>query len=723
MPHTSTALPPTGLLCELLEQPQRTDVCNPRPRFGWVVRDQAPNAWQVAYQILVACGLDPLGQDVGDMWDSGEPHPGHQWQADSASLHVPYEGKPLEPNSTYCWKVRTWNQRNEVSPWSEAQVFHTGELNEGHVTPAYPLEQHAIEAVEVVAVAAGHTFVDFGRAAFGTIELTLTCARAGTVDVHLGEVLDGAHAIHRRPGGARRYRLVRLATRQGTHTYRIAVPPDPRNTQAVRANGQAGAVLMPGTVGEVLPFRYAEIVGTQAPVLREHMRQIAVTYRFNDRAARFVSSSRVLNDVWDLCHYTMKATSFCGLYVDGDRERIPYEADAYINQLGHYACDREFTLARRTHEHLITHPNWPTEWILISILLAWADYEHTGDPSSLAHFYPDLQAKALTEVARDDGLISVEQCPPSSELLAALHCAPDWQVRDIVDWPQGERDGYDMVPVNTVVNAFHYRALVLLGRIATALGHKQDADACEARAVRVREAMWAQLVDRSRGLFVDGEGSSHCSLHANMFPLAFGLVPESLRSTVLDFITSKGMACSVYGSQFLLAGLYEAGEAEHALSLLISPLERSWAHMLYDVGTTIALEAWDDRFKPNQDWNHAWGAAPANIIPQRLMGVRPLEPGFGRILIHPQPGSLAYAELTVPTIRGPVTVWLNNEPDRLFRVELDIPANTCARVVLPCLGKPGATVVFDGQTIEATRAPQGLVVDPVGSGRHCLVRM
>jgi len=418
----------------------------------------------------------------------------------------------------------------------------------------------------------------------------------------------------------------------------------------------------------------------------------------------------------------MKATTFCGLYVDGDRERIAYEGDTYINQLGHYGCDREFTLARRTHEYLVTHPNWPTEWLLLSVLLAWSDYEYTGDPSSLARFYADLRAKCLSAIARDDGLISVQEHPPSDALLADLHCDPTWEVRDIVDWPQGERDDYDMVPVNTVVNALHYRALVLMGRIATALGKGADASAYTAQAVRVRDALWSRLVDRSRGLFVDGEGSSHCSLHANMFPLAFGLVPDSLQPTVVDFIRSKGMACSVYGSQFLLDGLYEAGEADYALALLVSRLERSWAHMIYDVGTTMALEAWDDRFKPNEDWNHAWGAAPANIIPRRLMGVRPLTPGFGRILIHPQPGPLAYAEMTVPTIRGPVTVSFNNEPGRSFYLEIDTPANTSACVVLPRLDRPDTTVLFDGRPMPAAVRGGTLVVDPVGSGRHALVR-
>jgi len=57
-----------------------------------------------------------------------------------------------------------------------------------------------------------------------------------------------------------------------------------------------------------------------------------------------------------MCKYTMKATSFTGIYIDGDRERIPYEADAYINQLGHYYTDREYSMGRVSSEYFIKHP-------------------------------------------------------------------------------------------------------------------------------------------------------------------------------------------------------------------------------------------------------------------------------------------------------------------------------------------------------------------------------
>ena len=136
---------------------------------------------------------------------------------------------------------------------------------------------------------------------------------------------------------------------------------------------------------------------------------------------------------------------------------------------------------------------------------------------------------------------------------------------------------------------------------------------------------------------------------------------------MVDFIKSRGMACSVYGAQFLLEALYEAGEADYAFSLLTDQSVRSWYNMIR-VGSTITLEAWDDSFKPNQDWNHLWGAAPGNIIPFRLMGVQPLEPGFARVRIHPQPGPLRRADLTLPTCRGPIRVRIRGD-----RVRVRVP--------------------------------------------------
>lgn len=234
-------------------------------------------------------------------------------------------------------------------------------------------------------------------------------------------------------------------------------------------------------------------------------------------------------------------------------------------------------------------------------------------------------------------------------------------LHDLVDWPPGsftrggigERDNHEMRPINTVLNALHHRALVLMGRMARWLGRGADGDRFTEQAAKVRAAMNARLFDESRGVYIDGEGSTHASLHANMMPLAMGVVPAGRVASVVGFIKSRGMACSVYGAQYLLEALYDHGEADHALSLMTARHDRGWWHMI-EQGSTMTLEAWAHRYKRNLDWNHAWGTAPINIVARKLMGIEPISPGFERVRLRPQPGRLEHAAIRVPTPRGPI---------------------------------------------------------------------
>jgi len=706
-------LPPTGLLCELMECPDKTVITDANPEFCWIVNSALKDDFQSAYQILLASSMENLNNDIGDMWDTEKIK-------SCKSIDVEYEGKPLLSNTSYFWKVRTWNKSNEVGPYSSPQHFRTGTMDQEYSTARYPLEKSENKPVRIVKKGKGHYFIDFGKSAFGTVKLTLTSPSIKReVEIHLGEVPDGENSINRNPGGSRRYRKMVLSLEEGTNTYVVPITPDRQNT------GER-AIKMPEEMGEVMPFRYCEIINCPGELQESMVRQVAVNYPFNHNASRFISSNKVLNDVWELCKYSIKATSFCGVYVDGDRERIPYEADAYINQLCHYSVDREFTMARYTHEYLITHPTWPTEWILHSILMAWADYQYTGNTESIEKYYEDLKAKTLLSLEREDGLISVQTGRVTDEVLKSIHFAGE--LKDIVDWPHGnilglkggygETDGFEFKPINTVVNTFHYQALAIMSQIAKVLNKTEDCNYFRERAELVKESINKKLFDTARGIYVDGEGSKHTSLHANMFPLAFGVVPEEHKQRVGDFIKTRGMACSVYGSQYLLESLYKANEDDYALSLLTSTSERSWAHMIYDVGTTITLEAWDNRFKPNQDWNHAWGAAPANIIPRFLMGVQPIEPGFSKIQIKPQVGTLKSGTLDLPTIRGTVHVYFEKVENESFSLKVQIPTNTKAKVYIPKLGSDNSIVMMDGVPREGIMEENFVVLDNIGSGEH-----
>jgi hypothetical protein len=550
--------------------------------------------------------------------------------------------------------------------------------------------------VSIKRIDPGVILVDFGRVSFGNIHLMPPEKTARPVTVHFGEDLKGGR-INRQPPGTVRYAVAK-SDFGAAPPILVAPPADKRNTQNHYPNTPP-AVRTPPEWGTVVPFRWVEIEGWPGELEPRHIvRKSAFTESWDDSAASFECSDEMLNRIWELCRYSIKATTFAGVYVDGDRERIPYEADAYLNQLSHYYTDNHRQMARDTFDHLMKHPTWPTEWAFHMIFMAHADYIHTGGTRWLSSRYESLKPKLLLERAREDGLLV------SNERQVKKY--------DIVDWPKDERDGFVFKPVNTVVNAFHIRSLGMMEDLARALGKDDEAAGYLAMKTKAHAAFQRLLFDPAKGAYRDGEDTRHMSQHASLFPLAFGLVPQEHVAAVADTVQRRGMACSVYAAQYLMEGLFYHGAATRALELVTAPTDRSWRHMV-ESGTTISWEAWDMKYKPNQDWNHAWGAAPANLLPRFVIGAEPLSPGWKKARIRPNPGELAHATCKVPTPLGPVTVaWKNGSA---FEMDLRLPDGMSARLELP--SPPDAKgVSINGRPVPARRVGSRWMVDEEVSG-------
>jgi alpha-L-rhamnosidase len=540
-------------------------------------------------------------------------------------------------------------------------------------------------------IAPGVFLVDFGRVAFGNLSLTLVNEHLPPLDpitVRFGEALkDGRVDTH--PRGSVRYAEVKVAPKGAV----IVTPPvDARNTKAP-------AVLTPAPWGVLTPFRWVEVEGWPAELHADQIRRrAAFDSTWVDDAATFHSSDPMLDKVWDLCHYSIKATTFAGVFVDGDRERLAYEADAYLTQLSYYAGDADPRISRTTFDRLMKFPTWPSEWAPHMVFMAYADWMQTGDTAWLAAHYEGLKTKLLDARVGPDGLVM----------------SPPGLIRhgDIVDWPGHERDGYVFTSVNTVVNAFHLRALKEMSELAEALGKKKEAAKFFEQERTAQATFQEKLFDPGRGLYRDGIGTDHASLHANLFPLAFGLVPAEQRPRLAQWLAGRGMAGSVYAAQYLLEGLFENGEDAAALALITAPGDRSWRHMV-ESGATITWEAWDQKYKPNQDVNHAWGAAPANLLPRFLLGAQPLTAGWGRALIQPHPATLTRVEGRMPTPRGELSVgW---KRDKNFTLTFTLPAGMTAKVELPAL-EGSSEVCVGGAPVKVHREGQWWILEKVLSG-------
>ncbi|NER17823.1 sulfatase-like hydrolase/transferase [Spongiivirga citrea] len=683
---------PTDLTVELIREPSEdVEIFDLKPEFGWTVPIESE--FQSAYQILVASNKSIIEANNGDVWDSGRV-------GALSSTNIEYAGTPLEIGKTYFWKVRIWDEANRLVDYSEAQKFITGKSDSYIISTENKFVVDRVKP-EKFEKRGDFYFIDFGKAAFATIDFSYKAKKAHTLTFRIGEQLEGEN-INRTPFKKShiRYQEIKVQVTPGKTKYQLQIKPDKRNTLPNKA------IPLPDGFPVLMPFRYAEVEGMQEELNAEDFEQLRHRTYWDDEASSFKSDNDILNQVWDLCKYSIKATTFNGLYVDGDRERIPYEADAYLNQLSHYTTDREYAIGRRTIEYFMEHPTWPTEWQQHVALLLHADYMYTGNTELVERYYEPLKYKTLYELSNEDGLITSTKVDEA--FMYKLGFKPGYHkpLTDIVDWPsagwggdpnnKGERDGFVFKPYSTVINAFFYENMKIMAEFAKILGKTQEVLDFELRAAKAKKAVNEQMFDKKRGIYVDGIGTDHASLHANMMPLAFGLVPDEHIESVVQFVKSRGMACSVYGSQFLMDGLYNAGEEDYALQLFTDTSDRSWYNMIR-IGSTITLEAWALKYKNNLDWNHAWGAVPANAIPRGLWGIKPKTPGFGVATIKPQMSKLKSSSIEVPTVRGTIKGIYTYNNARLQTYELEVPGNMVAEFSLNNL--EGKDLIHNGKKV------------------------
>jgi alpha-L-rhamnosidase len=101
------------LLCKHLHNPLGIGL--DAPFFRWKIFSDKNNVQQTAFNIQVA-KRDDFSTTV---WESG-------WVESDTSVHIIYEGEPLESMTRYFWRVRIKDQSGQNSDWSETAFFETG---------------------------------------------------------------------------------------------------------------------------------------------------------------------------------------------------------------------------------------------------------------------------------------------------------------------------------------------------------------------------------------------------------------------------------------------------------------------------------------------------------------------------------------------------------------------------------------------------------------------
>ncbi len=465
-------------------------------------------------------------------------------------------------------------------------------------------------------------------------------------------------------------------------------------------------------------FRYIDVYSPGITIKKDNIKGCEIRQPFNDDAADLTSSEKLLNDIYELSKYTIKMTNQ-NLYVDSQsRERDAYEGDVWINMIASYAVSNNYTLARRSLEYLEEKRTWPAEYPMYAIMCAWEDFLYTGDDSSLVENYDKL-------IQNMDGIIVDKSC-----WLIRNNYDENGYNRPLVDWPENERDGfaYDDAEYNAVVNAMGAYAYQHLAQIAKVLGKDSDFVQFTTISTKIKESMIAKMYNEEKGMFADGLNGQqkrieHYSQHATAYALYAGIFNDSrMRDCMIgSIIQTETIKMSVFGSYFLLDGLYKNNAGAYATDLLLSDKDsHTWSYMINNNKATITAEAWSTQIKENMTYSHPWGASPAALITQGIFGIIPTQPGFDEFQVKLQPGKIKKAAIDVPTNKGEIHVsYSMDKNDQFKRIEIIVPANTNAIVSIPVENIGNQDILLDDRA-EKFKEKDNFVYKTLNSGTHVI---
>ncbi|MHB9134753.1 MAG: alpha-L-rhamnosidase-related protein [Armatimonadota bacterium] len=238
--------------------------------------------------------------------------------------------------------------------------------------------------------------------------------------------------------------------------------------------------------------------------------------------------------------------------------------------------------------------------------------------------------------------------------------------------------------LSSIFNLQYALTLTYKAELEEFFGEQEMAARDRRTAAEVVNAVLRYFWDEERGLIADDRSFTRFSEHAQCLAILTGLLPEEALMSVADgLLDDPDLArTTIYFSYYLFETLYLLGRGDRILEEM---------ELWYDLKSQGFKTTFEEP-EPTRSDCHAWGAHPIHHYYASLLGIRPDGPGFRRVRIDPQLGTLAWAKGTLPHPAGQVQVSLQQEGDRLR-----------GQVLLP----PGVTGIVQWNGLEEELQPGG----------------
>lgn len=592
--------------------------------FGWTDTDFDDSEWSPAelYSPFASC-------TDGIYHVTGLPRMRHTFAAAKPlSLHTAMgEAPPLHANLS----CGAFAEALDREPWGPpASVRHNGEM-----------ALHGLDGREAAA-----WVLDLGAEYTGTVTFEFESDSGGTIDVGWSEVIEDGRPPMCRKGGsyADRYIARPGANRWLGHSY---------------SGGRYIVLVMRGFAGAVR-FKRVGMLASQIDL---------------NWGGRFECSDEQINAVWRMCERTVRVgIPGEGLVDCPTREQSPYVGDAnlvanWIGRLtGDYAHWRYIvreTFASQGRSGLVKTIIFSgighvlLDYELLAVIGARDYLRVTGDRDTihgilpaaerlLAWFDGHIAGDGLLDFAWENRPLALEYNNNIDDApwnLFIDHCGMGWH-------NQGE-PGVDRRGRNAAINA-------LLAISWDAMAEMTGDAAWTRRADHMRRMIVERFWHRRRQVFVDGwrQGRrlEQVSQQTNTWCVLANCVDDdTARSLMLRLLDSDDTTLARSGPYFwhYMIDLLTRLDL-HAIAL--DHVRQLWFDMIRRGATTTFETFAGDKM---DSLCHPWSCKPVEFLPRHIVGIG--TPHEGAVQLRPRVDLLAWAEATVVSPAGPITLGWNDE--------------------------------------------------------------
>ncbi|MDO5337375.1 MAG: family 78 glycoside hydrolase catalytic domain [Eubacteriales bacterium] len=611
-----------------------------------------------------------------------------------AELHVEYEdgtedivatddtwkycGSDVEESGIYFGEILNrclWKDRK--NPLKPVEVLEnpqfcegTRNLDKSHLTDRISLPVLAMEELEVQEVIhtpKGETVLDMGQNFAGFVEFEAELLPGTRVVLDFGEILQEGNFYN--------------------GNYRDA------QSQFVYVSDGRKETVRPHFT--FFGFRYVRVQGWPGELRKDDFRGRAL-YSDISRTGYIHTCDKRVNRLYENTVWGLKS-NFIDMPTDCPQrsERLGWTGDAQVfAPTASYHMDtraffHKFIKDLRDEQKMIDgavpnflpnfgHPrDAGSVWGDIATLLPNTLYTYYGDLAEMEFCYP-LMKDWVDYIDREDAARGERQY-----LYNFGDTFGDWLALD-GPTPTSFKGSTDDFYVSSM---YYYNSIQIVQKMAERLGKAEDAAHYMELGAKVKQAILNEYFTPNGRLSIDTQA-------AYVIALKFGIYLDKER-IIRQFRTRLQrdmyqIKCGFVGAPLLCTVLAEAGEYELAYDFLLKEGFPGWLYSV-DLGATTIWERWNSVMPDGSisgtgmnSLNHYAYGSVMEFVYAYAAGIRPLEPGFKKAVIAPNPDiRLRKIDCTYQSVNGAyVSNWEICKDGRI-KAHVEIPFNCEAQVSLP----------------------------------------